>query len=144
MNAWRSVEYTDDGCTEYQCLACKATWESRTNPEHAHWRFCPACGTQWTGRLPDNEAGSEKAWERKSRYWQSRNAERARRLQLPWWQWEYFSHWFPEESWQPDEGKPFQASARQAHNLHKHWHPDNDGGKWRLVLVPSSEQFPLP
>jgi hypothetical protein len=142
MNAWRSVAYTDDGCTEYQCLACKATWEARTSPAHAHWRFCPVCGTQWTGRLPDNEAGSEKVWERKSRYWQSKNAERARQLQLPWRQWEYFSHRFPEEGWQPDEAKPFQASARQAHDLRKHCILTTTA-EMALVAVPSSEQFPL-
>lgn len=144
MNAWRSIEYTDDGCTKYQCLACKVIWEARTSPEHAHWRFCPVCGTQWSGRLPDNEVGSEKAWARKRQYWESMNAVRARRLQLPWWRWEYFSHLFKEAGWQPDDAKPFQASAKLARSHHQHWHPDNKNGKWRLVLVPSAERFPLP
>lgn len=29
---WRKVRYTDDGCTLYQCLNCKHSWESRTEP----------------------------------------------------------------------------------------------------------------
>jgi len=44
---WRMVQGTDDGCTVYQCLACKADWESRTSP--CGWRFCPHCGEEWLG-----------------------------------------------------------------------------------------------
>lgn len=29
---WRMVRYTDDGCSEYQCLNCKGTWEGRGAP----------------------------------------------------------------------------------------------------------------
>lgn len=29
---WRHVEYTDDGCSRYQCLACKNQWEGRDAP----------------------------------------------------------------------------------------------------------------
>ena len=29
---WRCIEYTDDGCSEYQCLACKGQWEGRDVP----------------------------------------------------------------------------------------------------------------
>lgn len=57
INYWRYVEYTDDGCSLYQCLSCYETWESRTSPGYfgvdddylAHWKFCPYCGTQWAG-----------------------------------------------------------------------------------------------
>ncbi len=29
---WRCVRYTDDGCSLYQCLACKNEWEGRSAP----------------------------------------------------------------------------------------------------------------
>lgn len=29
---WRYVEYTDDGCSRYQCLNCKEIWEGRDSP----------------------------------------------------------------------------------------------------------------
>ena len=29
---WRTVRYTDDGCSVYGCLDCKNEWESRTEP----------------------------------------------------------------------------------------------------------------
>lgn len=29
---WRSVRYTNDGCHLFQCLECKAEWESVTAP----------------------------------------------------------------------------------------------------------------
>jgi hypothetical protein len=29
---WRTVKYTDDGCSLYQCLSCKRVWEARTDP----------------------------------------------------------------------------------------------------------------
>lgn len=32
MNKWRTVRYTDDGCSLYQCLNCKNQWESRSIP----------------------------------------------------------------------------------------------------------------
>jgi len=44
---WRLARYTDDGCSVFQCLACKSDWESRTSPHT--WKFCPACGTEWAG-----------------------------------------------------------------------------------------------
>jgi hypothetical protein len=71
--AAREVEYTDDGCSVYQCLSCYNTWEGRTsiltseciNPEESdpinykfktlyHWKFCPYCGIEWTVFPPDN------------------------------------------------------------------------------------------
>lgn len=45
---WREVEYTDDGCSVYQCLSCYQQWEGRSSPEYG-WKFCPFCGIQWTG-----------------------------------------------------------------------------------------------
>lgn len=55
INCWRYVEYTDDGCALYQCLACYEQWEARTQPGwftvegeyRPAFRFCPFCGTQW-------------------------------------------------------------------------------------------------
>jgi len=54
---WRVVEYTDDGCSIFQCLNCYDTWEGRTPAGYsdfdgtytALWRFCPCCGIQWEG-----------------------------------------------------------------------------------------------
>lgn len=44
---WRYVEYTDDGCTIYQCLSCYGHIEGRLNP--ADWKYCPYCGVEWEG-----------------------------------------------------------------------------------------------
>ena len=59
---WRTVRYTDDGCCIYQCLQCKAEWESRTGPGYtdrgvyrAHWHYCPYCGCQWQGTARESE-----------------------------------------------------------------------------------------
>lgn len=57
INYWRYVEYTDDGCSLYQCLSCYETWESRTAPGYFDlednyartWKFCPYCGVEWSG-----------------------------------------------------------------------------------------------
>ncbi len=55
---WREVRYTDDGCSIYQCLSCKASWEGRGAPGYYHWetgeyhvvwKFCPLCAVEWTG-----------------------------------------------------------------------------------------------
>lgn len=51
---WRNVEYTDDGCTVYQCCSCLKQWESRTAPGRGNvlkWNFCPYCGIKWEGEL---------------------------------------------------------------------------------------------
>lgn len=47
---WRELHYTDDGCSKYQCLSCKESWESRSTPEYG-WKFCPYCGVKWEGGL---------------------------------------------------------------------------------------------
>ena len=47
LNKWRKVGYTDDGCTEYECLSCYKGWEGRGSPHQ--WTFCPHCGTKWDG-----------------------------------------------------------------------------------------------
>lgn len=47
INKYRRVEYTDDGCTAYECLKCKAQWEARN-----FWNvYCGKCGTKWDGEL---------------------------------------------------------------------------------------------
>lgn len=46
LNKWRRVGYTDDGCVEYQCLACYARQDTRSFYES----FCPNCGTKWDGQ----------------------------------------------------------------------------------------------
>lgn len=56
---WREKEYTDDGCSVFECLNCYCTWESRTPPWHEYegkrsygvkWRMCPICGCLWVGK----------------------------------------------------------------------------------------------
>lgn len=46
LNKWRRVGYTDDGCVEYECLACYKRQDTRSFYEH----FCPNCGTKWEGQ----------------------------------------------------------------------------------------------
>ena len=55
---WRKIEYTDDGCSLYQCLMCYRSWEGRSSPGyceeheyHADWHFCPYCSTKWLGPI---------------------------------------------------------------------------------------------
>lgn len=51
---WRYVDGTDDGCSIYECLSCKASWESRTAPgfdNRPNWFYCPVCGHRWEGEL---------------------------------------------------------------------------------------------
>lgn len=64
INKWRKIEYTDDGCSLYECMLCYGKWESRTSPspegsEKFHspsgWVYCPCCGTKWEGRIWDKE-----------------------------------------------------------------------------------------
>lgn len=42
---YRYVDYTSDGCSEYQCLACKTTWEARRMPTN----YCGGCGIKFVG-----------------------------------------------------------------------------------------------
>jgi len=51
--AWRKVEYTDDGCSIYECLSCYNSWEARTSPEWSGWQFCPCCGVGWESQIKD-------------------------------------------------------------------------------------------
>lgn len=46
LNKWRRVGYTDDGCVEYECLACYKRQDTRSFYEN----FCPNCGTKWKGQ----------------------------------------------------------------------------------------------
>lgn len=78
LNRWRCVRYTDDGCSEYQCLSCYKTWEGRTSPEYSQWKHCPYCGTQWEGQQNCLHTGekyyslprwSESRWPKPSSYW---------------------------------------------------------------------------
>jgi hypothetical protein len=51
---YRNVKYTDDGCSVYECLACKASWEGRSFPG----KFCGNCGVKFSG-------GIDKPWTRR-------------------------------------------------------------------------------
>jgi len=42
---YRNVRYVDDGCYEYQCLSCYATWEWRYSSQPL--QFCMCCGTRF-------------------------------------------------------------------------------------------------
>lgn len=59
---WRYVDYTDDGCSIYQCLNCYVKWEARTSPKYGEWKFCPHCGCKWNG---EREWDANAKWERK-------------------------------------------------------------------------------
>jgi hypothetical protein len=43
-NAILYRDYTDDGCSLFECLLCHETWEDRRD---RGWRFCSFCGTEW-------------------------------------------------------------------------------------------------
>lgn len=68
---WRYVDYTDDGCSLYQCLSCYKQWESRSVPGwtdlegeyHECWYYCPCCGVRWLGcqRERGDEYGPRRA-----------------------------------------------------------------------------------
>ena len=49
----RNVGYTDDGCTEYECLNCYYRIETRNDPFYSEWKFCPKCGCAWQLYLPE-------------------------------------------------------------------------------------------
>lgn len=46
---YRCVEYTDDGCSVYECLSCKARWEARGFPRN----YCGNCGMRFHGMMTD-------------------------------------------------------------------------------------------
>ena len=56
----REVSYTDDGCTEYQCLNCYESIETRNviYPKWKNskkWKFCPYCGCRWLLYLEESK-----------------------------------------------------------------------------------------
>jgi hypothetical protein len=51
LNKFRKIEYTDDGCTSYECLACGKEAEVR----NAGFAYCSYCGTKWDGELKWDE-----------------------------------------------------------------------------------------
>lgn len=78
INKWRTVRYTYDGCSIYQCLMCYKKWEARTEPGYFLWytekglvdspvyqsdfKYCPYCKTEWENQQVgylhiDNEYG---------------------------------------------------------------------------------------
>jgi hypothetical protein len=46
LGQYRKIEYTDDGCSRYQCMWCKGCVEIRDDPKWG-WNFCPKCGKSW-------------------------------------------------------------------------------------------------
>jgi hypothetical protein len=147
LNRWRTVEYTDDGCSVYECLTCHAQWEARTSPEHSHWRFCPVCGTHWHGALPLNRERANFGWSRKVGGVSDHQRELAR-LCLPKWK-VFFKNAFTE-GWEEDESQPFTGSAKLAASWVNRWkRPGNDpddphATQYRIELVKAERGFPLP
>ena len=45
---YRDVRYTDDGCSIFECLTCKATWEWRGGSGPV--RYCLFCGVEFRGQ----------------------------------------------------------------------------------------------
>ncbi len=67
---WRYVEYVDNECATFQCLACTKQWTCCTEPGYyydlpippqyiAVWEFCPYCGIQWESAIRCN-TGNER------------------------------------------------------------------------------------
>ncbi len=146
LNRWRLVEYTDDGCSIYECLKCDAQWEARTSPEHSHWRFCPVCGTQWQGALPLNRERANHRWQRRAGGSSDRQRELAA-LCEPMWQ-VFFQNTFTDGCWEKD-GEPFRGSARLAVSHVNKWKRLGQDrhlspNLYRIELVPTTQVFPLP
>ena len=59
---WRYKDYSDDGCSIYECLNCYKEWEARTSPKYSEWKFCPYCGCVWEG---EKEWDAEAKWNNK-------------------------------------------------------------------------------
>jgi hypothetical protein len=47
-NAILYRDYTDDGCSLYECLLCHEKWEDRRS---TGWKFCSFCGTKWESEV---------------------------------------------------------------------------------------------
>jgi hypothetical protein len=61
MNKYRYVQYADDGCEEYQCLACKFRFTIRS----ASMNFCSHCGVKFEGQLECRPHNTPRwAWDR--------------------------------------------------------------------------------
>ena len=52
INKFRHIQYTDEGCDEYQCLSCYGKLEIRYIN---NWKFCPMCGIEFSGELECRE-----------------------------------------------------------------------------------------
>lgn len=136
---WRHVEYTDDGCSIYQCLDCKEKWEARTPPGymeyekldgqlgpndepiyHPVFKYCPYCSVEFEGPIR-RDSGNERMLGDK-RLARTRIVEEHFKLAEPTWWWviQVRSVWPGKEhpSLWLDENKldPFRYSAVQAYS----------------------------
>ena len=50
LGQFRRVRYTDDGCSIYQSMWCKCSFETRDDPEY-QWNFCPKCSRSWFKKM---------------------------------------------------------------------------------------------
>lgn len=131
-------EYTDDGCSRYECLSCHESWEGRTGG----FRFCPFCGIQFQGVQPNRK---EERLERNYRYKRDRewaSGERPK-LDIPPFLWvieirrrygdEPWGKWERERAYDGRvDPKEVLAAKREIEALQKH---DND--RW------NGDDFPL-
>lgn len=154
LNKWRLVEYTDDGCSLYECLKCKDQWESRSSPRN----YCSECGTKWEGKLepsPRRELRRDMQWEAYEA------AKRIEPLMFPVWSIEWQCAF--TDGWEPFKDYGVACSAVNALRWlerERRYRRDEDDEKFRIVLAPKGTkvlgkgedftvgqglaQFPLP
>jgi hypothetical protein len=73
IKKFRCIEYTDDGCSVYECLWCKASWEARYFP----MVYCGGCGIKFEGEIvKEQEPYDPAAYDRQDAI---NKAEKARR-----------------------------------------------------------------
>lgn len=60
LKQYREIEYTDDGCARFECLACKSQWEVRYTPTV----YCGNCGIKFDGELiwDEKKCGHARKW----------------------------------------------------------------------------------
>ena len=135
---FRYVEYTDDGCSIWQCLWCRNTIEIRDNPEWARWCFCPKCGRSWFKKMecrdhwvprwyydrwgngndpdaPDPDFMSCRGMEKPTKRWVIER--RTKWFNNPWGRWEYM--------WSIDKD-PYRSDYQKAYSSLQ-YHKDRPG-----------------
>jgi hypothetical protein len=141
---YRYVEYTDDGCTRYQCLWCKSMMEIRDDP--TYWHFCPRCGKSWFNSADCRPREIPRwAWDRGHREWQwGLHPERREDPQV--WFIECRSKWGddPWSEWKNEQkvyGNCWQSARQQLSMLRgRHDDRDDDWVKFEYRAITRREQ----